>query len=63
MYKYGMLHRPFSIGCQPMQGLIERQDAAGIIGSYGREYHDILIYSRKLTDEELKDYEMEEITA
>lgn len=59
MYKYGMIHRGFSIGCQPMQGLIERQDANGIKGSHGREYFDILVYDRKLTDKEVSDYEFE----
>ena len=53
MFKYGMRLRGFSIGCQPMKGFYERQDDPG------RKYHDILIYERKLTDEELKDYELD----
>ncbi len=55
MYKYGMRLRGFSIGCQPMNGFYERQDDPD-----GR-YHDILIYERKLTDAELRDYELDYI--
>ena len=51
-YKYGMRLRGFSIGCQPMDGFIERQDDAR------GKYHDILIYNRILTTEELKAYEL-----
>ena len=36
-----------------MKGFYERQDDPG------RRYHDILIYERKLTDEELRDYELD----
>lgn len=54
-YKYGMRLRGFSIGCQPMDGFIERQD-----DTRGK-YHDILIYSRMLTTEELKAYELDYI--
>ena len=53
MYKYGMRLRGFSIGCQPMRGFVERQD-----DPTGR-YHDILIYDRKLTDQEVRDYELD----
>lgn len=53
MFKYGMRLRGFSIGCQPMKGLLfVRNDPDG-------RYHDILIYERKLTDEELRDYELD----
>ena len=53
-YLYGMRNRGFSIGCQPMDGLIKRRD------DYikGR-YHDILVYGRKLTQKELDDYELD----
>lgn len=53
MYLYGMRLRGFSPGCQPMIGLVERQDDVT-----GR-YHDILIYDRELTDKELNDYELD----
>lgn len=54
-YRYGMRLRGFSPGCQPMKGLVERQD-----DPTGR-YHDILVYDRELTDQEIGDYELEEI--
>lgn len=56
MYKYGMRLRGFSVGCQPMDGLLERQDDPS-----GR-YYDILIYNRKLTKKELESYELDEVT-
>lgn len=56
MYKYGMRLRGFSIGCQPMDGLLERQDDPS-----GR-YYDILVYNRRLTDQEVMDYELDEVT-
>lgn len=55
MEKYGMRLRGFSIGCQPKEGLIRREDDPS-----GR-YYDILIYNRNLTDQELKDYELDHI--
>jgi hypothetical protein len=55
MYKYGMRLRGFSIGCQPKEGFCDRQD-----DSTGK-YWDILIYDRKLTDEEVHDYELDYI--
>ena len=54
-YLYGMRNRGFSIGCQPMDGLIERQD--DISGFY----HDILVYDRELTQKEREDYELDRI--
>ena len=53
MYKYGMRLRDFSIGCQPMQGLIRRED-----DPTGR-YHDILVYARPLNDHEQDCYELD----
>lgn len=61
MYKYGMKQRGFSIGCQPMQGFIERQDSNGMKGTHGRVYWDILIYDRELTEEEVSHYSLEKI--
>ena len=54
-YEYGMRLRPFSIGCQPMQGLIERDD-----DSTGK-YWDILIYDRPLTEDEIETYELDDL--
>lgn len=55
MYKYGMRLRGFSIGCQPMKGIIEgKDDPSG-------KYWSILTYSRKLSDDELRNYELDYI--
>lgn len=51
-YKYGMRLRGFSIGCQPMNGLLMAKDG-------DREYYSYLYYERKLTDKELEDYELD----
>lgn len=56
MFKYGMRLRGFSIGCQPMKGLIERQD------DESGKYHDILLYDRPLKDTELEEYELDFIS-
>lgn len=53
VYVYGMRLRGFSPGCQPMNGLVERQD--DITG----RYHDLIVYDRKLTEKELRDYELD----
>ena len=55
-YKYGMRLRGFSIGCQPMKNFWERQDDNG---NYDRRYHDILLYTEKLADEDLRNYELD----
>lgn len=52
-YRYGMRLRGFSPGCQPMRGLVERVD-----DPTGR-YHDVLIYDRELTEQEVRDYELD----
>lgn len=54
MYVYGMRLRGFSPGCQPMDGL----DA---VMEGNRKYLNILIYRRELTDEEVRDYELDRI--
>ena len=55
-YIYGMRLRGFSIGCQPMDGFIQREDDRG---EYKRKYHDLLIYNRLLTVKEADDYELD----
>lgn len=52
MYKYGMRLRGFSIGCQPMNGFVERID-----DPKGR-YYDIIVYDRMLTGDEVAEYEL-----
>lgn len=53
MFVYGMRLRGFSIGCQPMKGLVKRIDDPR------RRYHDLLLYDRELTEKELDDYELD----
>lgn len=53
-YRYGMRLRGFSPGCQP-RGVVRRED-----DSSGK-YWDIIVYDRKLTDNELFDYELDEL--
>lgn len=55
MYKYGMRLRGFSIGCQPSEGFVDRLD------DESGKYYDILVYDRKLANEELIEYELDEI--
>ena len=52
-YRYGMRLRGFSPGCQPKTGLIGCEDG-------GKRYHDILVYKRPLTAQELADYELDD---
>ena len=56
LYKYGMRLRGFSIGCQPMKNFYERQDDDG---SHVRHYHDILVYTEKLGEQDLAAYELD----
>lgn len=53
-YRYGMRLRGFSPGCQPKAGLIGCEDGNG-------KYHDILVYKRPLTAQELADYELDDL--
>lgn len=52
LYLYGMRLRGFSIGCQPA-GVVERRD--DLTG----KYWDILVYARKLTDDEMRHYSLD----
>ena len=44
MYKYGMRLRPFGIGCQPMDGYVDREPYEGF--KYSDRYWDVIIYNR-----------------
>lgn len=55
MFFYGMRVRGFSIGCQPRDGFVRRHD-----DNTGK-YYDILEYDRKLTDEEIATYSLDEL--
>lgn len=49
-YKYGMRLRGFSLGCQPSEGFVRREDS--------EKYYDILVYNRKLSPEELIKFDL-----
>lgn len=51
-YMYGMRMRGFASGCQPMKGLLEWKDCEG-------EYYSFLWYDRKLSDAEMKAYDLD----
>lgn len=53
LYICGMRFRGFSPGCQPKPGLVERRD-----DNTGK-YHDLIVYTRPLSEKELRDYELD----
>ena len=53
-YRYGMRLRGYSPGAQP-KGVLRRED-----DTTGR-YHDIIVYERQLSADEIRDYELEEL--
>ena len=53
VYWYGMKLRGYSIGCQPMNGLVSVRDVIGDV------YYNVLIYERKLTNQEVYQYDLE----
>jgi len=53
MYKYGMRLRGYAPLCQPMNGLVNREDDPT------GKYHDVLVYDRQLTEQELREYELD----
>jgi hypothetical protein len=55
LYKYGMRLRPAGIGAQPKD--FERFEEPK--QKYNRFYWNILYYSRKLTDDEMKNYDLD----
>ncbi len=57
-FYYGMRLRGFSPGCQPMDGLLRREESVKLDA-----YYDILVYSRELTEEELSQYELDIVYA
>lgn len=54
-FKYGMRLRGCSPGCQPKEGFLRRED-----DNMG-DYYDIVVYNRPLTEDELRDYELDAI--
>ena len=54
-YRYGMRLRGFSPGVQPKGVLRREDDASG-------KYHDIIVYDRPLSAEEISNYDLDTIT-
>lgn len=52
-YFYGMRLRPYSIGCQPMNGLVRQLPS--------NKYWNVLEYDRALTIAECITYELDEL--
>lgn len=52
-YVYGMRLRGFSPGAQPKKGLL------GYRPSKTNHYYDFLVYNRPLTEEEIKQYDLD----
>ena len=50
LYKYGMRLRPYSLGCQPA-GVYKRTDS--------NKYHDLIYYTRELTEKEMETYSLD----
>ena len=57
-YIYGMRLRGFGPWCQPKEGLVRRMEDSEM-GFYRHRYHDMLVYSRELTDKEVREYELD----
>ncbi len=55
MHKYGMKERGFGMGCQP-KGFVKWEDA-----SQSPTYYSYVWYDEPLTEEQLEQYEMEEL--
>ena len=53
IHVYGMRLRGFSLGCQPKEGFLCRED-----DTTGK-YYDVILYNRKLSDKEVSDYELD----
>ena len=52
LYKYGMRLRPLGIGCQP-KGFVKWDE------SLDGTYHNVIWYKDRLTDKQLKEYELD----
>lgn len=54
-FRYGMKNRGFSVGCQPMEGFMSREDDPS------GKYYDIITYSRRLLDDEIEAFELDDL--
>ena len=59
-HAYYMTQRPFSIGAQPKEGLVEVEDFDGKkrVEEIGRDAWSRIVYDRELTEQEIEQYEM-----
>lgn len=48
--------RGFAPGCQPMEGLVSWGDMEP-----GDPFHSVLLYRRRLTEDEVNQYDLEEL--
>ncbi len=55
-YLYAMRLRPFSLGTYPKKGFVRAEINVDVDSC---NYHDLLIYDRRLKDEEVKEWEFE----
>lgn len=55
MHYYGMRLRGYAPGCQP-KGV---KEVVELDASFKRKYWDVISYDRKLTEEEVKNYELD----
>lgn len=55
-YKYGMIRRGYSMGCQP-NGVISWED----VDKKETGFYSIITYLRELTDEEIEKYELKKL--
>lgn len=51
-YYYGSQCKDFEFSTQPLKGILWREDDAE------KHFSNVFVYSRQLTDEELKDYKL-----
>ena len=54
-FRYGMRLRGYAPGCQPKNGIYGREDDPT------EKYYDILVYTRRLTDKEMANYELDDL--
>lgn len=54
-FRYGMRLRGFSPGAQPKKDFVKRED------DRSGKYFDVLVYSRRLTDREIVQYELDDL--
>ena len=59
-HAYYMTQRPFSIGAQPKEGLVEVEDfdRKKRVEEIGRDAWSRIVYDRELTEQEIEQYEL-----